>query len=327
MRSILFSLMLFPLAVLAEAPRLLFWTGFEGGIGLQAPRRGECWHNGCWQDVAGTDPETGFSWPPRIWGGTVRYQMLSNPVGGGANERNVGEYIVNEVQTVEGPKGQRTRAMYSAILKGGGDATQNPLMLLPDTELPTLYISQWIRLQPDLVHKLRGTWRDIFEFKTTDTDYRLELAIVSWGGGPPVWQARGDGWIPRYTEYWRIQNKTVPVPIGEWFKLEVYWKRSAGRDGRAWFAVNGKVIADRSGPNIGPRGSRINRVMVNQLYASSGAYPIYQWVDDLQIWSDFPAAKPGDPWYDPPYASRAHPGEEVASRRPPTSEVRTNSAP
>jgi hypothetical protein len=27
-----------------------------------------------------------------------------------------------------------------------------------------------------------------------------------------------------------------------------------------------------------------------------------QWTDDMQIWSAFPTAKPGDPWHDGVYA-------------------------
>jgi len=90
------------------------------------------------------------------------------------------------------------------------------------------------------------------------------------------------------------------VPVGQWFKLEVYWKRSS-TNGRIWAAVNGTVIADKTGSTMGPNGSRIDRIMMNQLYSGS-AYPIYQWVDDVQMWSTFPTAASGDAWYDPPYA-------------------------
>jgi len=54
-------------------------------------------------------------------------------------------------------------------------------------------------------------------------------------------------------------------------------------------------------PNRGVNNAPINRIMVDQLYSGT-AYPIYQWHDDLQIWSAFPSASSGDAWYDPPYA-------------------------
>jgi hypothetical protein len=108
--------------------------------------------------------------------------------------------------------------------------------------------------------------------------------------------------VPSYHEFWRINNTSVPVPQGQWFKLEVYWKRSSGSDGRIWAAINGNVIADRFGNTMGPNGSPIDRVFLTQIYSGS-TYPIYQYHDDIQVWSTFPSASSGQAWYDPPYAS------------------------
>ena len=72
-------------------------------------------------------------------------------------------------------------------------------------------------------------------------------------------------------------------------------------------AINGQVIADRSGPNLGsglPHGDSpapINRIMIDNHYTSS-RYPVFQWVDDVQIWQGFPTASAGDPGYEAPYA-------------------------
>lgn len=54
---------------------------------------------------------------------------------------------------------------------------------------------------------------------------------------------------------------------------------------------------DCPNPNVGVNGAPINRLMAFQLYSGS-ALPIYQWVDDLQIWNDFPNATD-----DPPYGA------------------------
>jgi hypothetical protein len=67
------------------------------------------------------------------------------------------------------------------------------------------------------------------------------------------------------------------------------------------FAVNGQVIDDHFGPNIGDTNAPINRIFASQLYSGS-TYPIYQWTDDIQVWQGWPTAKQGDAWYDPPYA-------------------------
>ena len=67
-----------------------------------------------------------------------------------------------------------------------------------------------------------------------------------------------------------------------------------------WAAVNGQKIVDRLGSLMGVNNAPINRIFMNILY-TGGAVPVYQWIDDMQIWSNFPTASPGDPWYDPPY--------------------------
>jgi hypothetical protein len=54
---------------------------------------------------------------------------------------------------------------------------------------------------------------------------------------------------------------------------------------------------------MGPNKSPINRIFMTQVYSGS-SYPIYQWVDNVQVWSKFPTAKSTDAWYDPPYAPR-----------------------
>jgi hypothetical protein len=158
------------------------------------------------------------------------------------------------------------------------------------------------------------TWRSVFAWKTADPgDYRVVAYVASWhdgcGGVKPngalYWEVRGDseanGGLP-YQLFWKVDNCSIAVPVDEWFKFEVFWHRSSGSDGRVWVAVNGNVVADRFGPNIGVNNSPINRIMM-PLYTDH-AVPWYQWVDDLQIWAGFPTAAPGDPWYDPPYAPR-----------------------
>ena len=60
------------------------------------------------------------------------------------------------------------------------------------------------------------------------------------------------------------------------------------------------MIGDFTGQTMGDNNAPIDRIMLHQLYSGS-TYPIYQWVDDVQILNQFPTASPGDPWYDPPY--------------------------
>jgi hypothetical protein len=284
---------------------LLFWSGFEDGVSVGDPR--DCYSAGCWQDLLGTDAATGFTWPPKIAGGSGQFQTRS---GAASTPTTLSDYMVNDIQTVTGRTGAPTRVLYSLIKQnsctgtaGQGDcATQDPYLVQPPTEPGDLYISFWRKLDPTLLQKLVNGWHVVFEWKTSD-DYRVIAQIVNYGGVTPYWELRADnvanGGLP-YQEFWRVNNQSVAVPIGQWFKFEVFWHRSGGSDGRVWMALNGQTLVDKFGPNIGVNGSPIDRIFLTQLY-SAATYPLEQWTDDIQIWSGFPVARPGNPWYDGVY--------------------------
>jgi hypothetical protein len=285
---------------------LLFWSGFEHGVSLGPLYN--CYAKGCYQQLLGTDSATGFSWPPKM-ATNSKFQMRT---GTQVTHETMSEWIVNDLQTVIGRTGAATRALYSLIKKtpctgtaGQGGAScfvQDSYVLAPASQ-GDLYVSFWRKLQPDLLQKMgSGTWHVVFDWKSSG-DYRVVNQIVNYGG-TPYWQIKADtladGGLP-FQEFWRVENKSVPVPIGQWFKFEAFYHRSKGSDGRVWMAVNGQKIVDKWGPNIGVNNDPINRVFPFLLY-SGASYPVYQWTDDVQIWSSFPTAKPGDPWYDSVYA-------------------------
>jgi len=288
---------------------LLFWSGFEGAVTPGTPF--DCYGNGCWQEIIGTDSTTGFTWPPKVANSSGRFQLLTNS-GSQPSPTSVYNYMRNEIQTVTGPKGSSTRALYSKIDQSGccgtdpqgGGSTQNPYLLFPTSDLKDFYVSFWIKLQADLAQKLHegDAWRPMFEFKTTDTDYRLTIGVLAYNGATPYWEVKTDSYAPTRQTFWAVTTRDqLAVPGDKWMKLEIFWHRSSGPDGRVWVAVDGKTIADKSGPTMGPNKSPINRIMLTQLYSGS-PYPIYQWVDDVQIWSTFPTVSSGDAWYNPPYA-------------------------
>ena len=300
-----------PSAGVATAPpgpaRLLFRSGFEGSTALSVPS--DCYGTGCWQNIVDMDSSTGFSWPPKIWGGSrARFQLLADA---SVDPKTIDDYMVNQIQTVTGHDGKPTRALFSQIRQSGccrtgpqGDRpTQDPLMLQPIGETGDLYISYWIKLQPDLVQLMdppNPNWRVLFEWKTgtqgDDGDYRLIVDLVTWGrGGPLSWYVAGDNVAKccSYARqiYWEEYTATTARTLGDWMKFEVFWHRSGSKDGRVWMAVNGQVIFDHYGPNKGVNNAPINRIMVSQLYTST-AYPIYQWIDDVEIWDGFPPDAP-----------------------------------
>jgi hypothetical protein len=288
---------------------LLFWSGFEGGVSVGAPR--DCYSSGCWQDVAGSDSVSGFTWPPRIGGGGGQIQVRLG-TNSAPSASTITNYFVNDIQTVTGHSGTATRALYSLMKQtvctgtGGQEASpscaaQDPYVVLPAREPGDLYISFWRKVDPTLLQKLVNGWHVVFGWKTSG-DYRVEAMIVNYGGVTPYWQISADnnanGGLPAQ-EFWRVANQSVAVPIGQWFKFEVFWHRSTGSDGRVWMAVNGQKLVDRFGPNIGVNGNPIDRIFFE--FYSAASYPLEQWTDDVQIWSSFPVAKAGDPWYDGVY--------------------------
>jgi len=292
----------------ADAPvpsasaNLLFSSGFEGSTALIAPSG--FYGTGAWQDLVGLDSVTGFAWPPNIWGGgATHFQLL---VDAPIDPVTVDNYMVNRIETVTGHNGNPTQALYSVIKQSGccgtnpqgGGATQDPFMIQPVGETGDLYISYWLKHQPNLADLMQvgqaGTgwnWRVVFEWKTAG-DYRV-VALIKRdpyiNGGNLYWHIVGDNEANgglQYQRFWEVYSLAA-VPIGEWFKFEVFWHRSSGNDGRVWMAVNGQVIADHYGPNMGIYDAPINRIMMPNLYSST-AYPIFQWVDDMQIWDGFP---------------------------------------
>src|SRR5882672_4416102 len=306
----------------ATAQRL-FASGFEGTTTIVPPNQANFWGTGGWTDITGTDSTTGFTWPPNIWGGGGgRFLFLTDPLV--VDAANIGSYMFNQIQTVTGPKGNPTQALYQQISQNvngtepmGTSPTTNLFNILPSGETSDLYISYWVKFQPDLVEKMNnlpagpgidngGTWRAFFAFKTggqkavtgplndpmNNGDYRVEVYVLTFGGGTPYWQVLADnnagGGAPLVNN-WVVQNRTVPVPVGEWFKFEIFWHRSNGADGRVWVAVNGNVIADHNGPNMGAWNLPINRISMPTVYTGS-RMPVYQWIDDLEIWAGFPPA-------------------------------------
>ena len=286
--------------------RLLFSSGFEGSIALSAP---SLYGNGGWQDIRGTDSTTGFTWPGNISGGSISMQLIAGvPV----DASTIGNYMFNRIETVMGHNGNQTQALYSELRQQGGSVQQDVLLLQPASEQGDMYISFWIKLQPNLQAKMTPqTWYEVFEWKTGG-DYRVKCEIDSWddgcGGvkpnGPMFWRLQGDneanGGLP-YQEFWHVDNCAHAVPVDQWFKFEVFWHRSHASDGRVWVGVNGQMYFNRYGANYGVNNKTINRIFLPNLYARDTSYsaaaPLYHWVDDVEIWNGFPPV--GN---NPPYA-------------------------
>lgn len=295
------------MAPAAPAATLLLQTNFGPGVTLGAPY--SFYANGAWQDLLGKDLETGFSFPPTLLNANFfGVQLITS---GTVTADTIGDHISNEIRTVLGPSGTPVYELAQAVkIKGPvgeGDA-QAPLILIRDWhkgDVNDLYISYWFKHQADLKDQLdntvsAGNWRVQFQFKTGGYlndwpgDYRISTIILkSTTDGTLYWQTKGDNvangpWDR--VDYWSVENHTVPVPVDAWFFFEVYWHRSSGTDGRYWAAVNGQVIVDHRGPNMGDEHLPITRIMSITPY-SGGHTPVESQLTKLSIWSNFPCGE------------------------------------
>ena len=281
---------------------LLFKSNFGPGVSLSKPRSFSS--NGAWQDLVGTDKETGYSWPVAKLGATFSGVQLitADPI----TESTIGDYITNGIASVIGPDGKMVNELFQnvKIKPIGAGGTQAPFTISrPWTigDVTDLYTTFWFRFQDDLDSKLSstisgGNWITLFEFKTGGYentwrgDYRITVYVFKGSDGKLYWHTAGDNVANGPWDkviYWKVDNHTVPVPLGKWFKFEAYWHRSTGSDGRYWAAVNGQVIVDRFGPNMGDYKLPINRIFVTNPY-SGGAPTLGTHVTGLEFWDGFP---------------------------------------
>ncbi len=256
----------------AEA-RLLFRSGFEGGVYLGEMVDG-------YRPILGTDAESGFSWPITVLGarGSSLHYIQDD-------DRRA---VDSAIHIVTGHDGQPTRALYSVQRQDLG-VTQCPYEILNISDgRNDLYIRYWMKLGPLGLHQ-PDTWRALFEWKSVGyaegDGFRLIAFIYTDEQGHPYWHWQGDA--DPQSPVWEIDNTAVPVPIGEWFLTEFYWRWSEGEDGRALWRVNGHVIGDHHGPTT-RNGQPIDFIMLTQIYGD--ANPKSQWVDDIEIWDGIPAA-------------------------------------
>ena len=284
---------------------LLISTTFGPDVTLSAPQGFNSGSTNGWQYfsnsvVGGTGGTTDIGWPT-LWGGKIAIQVLADTT---ATSSTVGNYIQNQIQTVAGPNGRPSQALYQAVLQQVGGSTQDPLIIGPQTDPGDVYISEWIKFQPDLAQKMGpGGWRAFFEFKT-DGDFRVASYVYTGSDGIPYWFTHGDNVANgglSYQEFWSQSNHAAAVPQGQWFHLELFWHRSGNfnvNGGRFWEAINGRTIVDESSATdpthntsmMGVNNAPVNRIMIAQDYSggNSDQKPAYQWVTDLQIWNGIP---------------------------------------
>ena len=258
------------------APNLLFKSSFEDGVYLEKSNRRDStvW----WQNIKGHD-NNDFEWPITLNGKKGEFQMI-------INDKNITKYIQNSLVVVDGINNKKSRVLHQKVMKKEHHWSQDPYIIYTDNkEQKTLYLRYSLKYPIDLAEKLgRYGWLTFCQYKTA-SDYRLTYYIYSDKNKKLYWYVHEDNVVidgVPYKEYWYQENHSE-VKQGEWFDVEIYWNRSKNSDGRVWLAVDGKVIIDYKGQTM--RKEPIHEMMLFTNYAIA---PIEQWVDNIEIWDDFP---------------------------------------
>lgn len=254
---------------------LLFKSGFEG------VRLTETYYD--YQYIVGKDSVTGYTWPPDILGSS----NANEPSGiHNVNDDNGGA-IDNALETVIGPNGNETTTLFQRV-NYDVQVTQAPYQINDIQENPNeLYISYWMKTDDISVQGI-DKWRAIWEYKTenyaTYTDgFRMIAFMATDIRGNPYWMLQGD--TSPQNPIWQVRNSDIPLIMGEWFKVEYHIKWSNGEDGYAAMKVNGQLIGEHHGVTTS-NNDNLDFIMLTQVYGSN--YPMYQWVDDIEIWDGVP---------------------------------------
>ena len=158
-------------------------------------------------------------------------------------------------QMVPDPAGSGRQVMMGRILDADPSqpATSRAQMTVsykPTMNIPVYHTSHRMYINPDLKYLEQypgvADWFSLVEIWTAqdpnmDGDpagsarWGLSLHKSSAVGSPLFWHLYGEYMQPaalKYQDFWAADNKTFPVPFGQWFTLDIYLKRGTGAAGQ-----------------------------------------------------------------------------------------------
>ena len=255
----------------------------------------------CWGDILGFDI-SGDHWPFHLWGGDARLQFNSKSI-----DPDVRKFVDASLVSVpghvnmnpDGSGGDTTTAIYFQLKQM--EALHHPPQILynlrPDVTQPQhdLYMRFWAKIP---TNSSLDYWHSLWQTKTEHARIIFNIETGNNGctaTGVPRWAIAGDDGA-NTAVYWEACNAS-PVPIGKWFKVEMYMqRRPTGQNSRFWVAIDNNEIFDvNSADGTATEGlfnpgstEAINRIMLPQLYGGD-VYPKYQYADDMEVWDGFPS--------------------------------------
>jgi hypothetical protein len=248
--------------------------------------------------------DAGYAWADILSRGTPRNRFTYLVSSG----RNLGDFVNTRIETVPGRDGQPTRALMGELIKQDptlfADNTRNQFGLYPKATDTQAYMRYWIRLQPDLGTVVlpagQTRSRQLMEWKEQGppgqrSDFRWNINVKRSPGTQLFWWVKAQfGDLQDSPPAWECVS-TVPVPVDQWFLLEVFWKLDTV-NGRVWGAADGQTFVDYHGRTQNDDGLFVwwpFKVYVGgQLHEISGTpgyTSIHQWVDDVEVFDDIPS--------------------------------------
>lgn len=287
-----------------------FKSGFEAGVEIRhdEPTRAV-------DGLTGRDTTTGFDWSHDVPAPKANFFYL-------VRSERPADYMRTELESVSGREGRPTRALRMEVrgrdpaLVAAGLLNRNEFSLFKPG-YDQAYTRYWLKLQDNYLALCprddAASWRMFFELKEPDSgvtrraaagnrqtgtnNYRISSYIRRKPTGELYWHVRGEAPQPFRTVDWDLFNDEVPVPIGRWFKVEVFFRHAA--DGMMWLAIDGRQVVLRRGRTQHPDNPlpigfwSPFKLYLSPEWLARGA--VYQWVDDVEFWPDFPAdATPRD---------------------------------
>jgi hypothetical protein len=259
--------------------QLLFSSGFEG-VSLSSV-------SGDYQYIRGIDNETGFAWPPTIWGSNTLEPNGIHLIedGGSAN-------LEVSLETVIGHDGSPTTALFQSMKQGSG-IIQNNYQINDILDTPNaFYVKFWMKIDNTSL-MANNSWRCIWQYKTNGwfdegpgPGFRMNAFINRNYQGKMYWSFQGDDDPGNSIWEYVVFEDELPVVREQWFKVEVYAKMSYQNDGRCWLKINGHLIGEHNGPNMGSATDGMHYMAIWQQYGNT--FPSHNYVDDIEIWDESP---------------------------------------
>lgn len=293
--SIAIPVLIFMTTLASPAASLWFKSGFEEGVALELSKRGG--------RIVGTDSATRRSW-------TGHFERIPALVGSNLGELGGIPEDIN-FSLVDGGDG-RGRVLRMQVLNNSQPiaATRASFNLKfnKDFGFKQLYVRYRFKLDPKYKEAIAATkkWFQITEYKSVVQDgFRKTLAIHIEKDGDryfPFVQFRDlEAGIKKgktVKPIWRVENRAINMPFGEWFDTEMFLKLGKAGEGRFYYTINGRVVFDvRDKETMSTQPPMaLDHWSIFKLYQDKEIIKWMQehggicqgWYDDLEIWDGIP---------------------------------------